>query len=101
MLLTCKYQFIQDKQGKKFKPPNPTISLVITYFSTPTCKPIQDILYITVMPFHIQQYIYFLLLFFNAEFSRNYMFEMLKFNQIIREGKVQRLVEALEPIALR
>jgi len=28
------------------------------------------------------------------------MFEMLKFNQIIREGKIQRLVEASKPIAL-
>jgi hypothetical protein len=28
------------------------------------------------------------------------MFEMLNFNKIIREGKIQRLAEASKPIAL-
>jgi len=35
----------------------------------------------------------------NIEFSRNNLFEMLKFNEIIREGKIQRLVKSLEPLA--
>ncbi len=35
-----------------------------------------------------------------TEISRNYLFEMLKFNEIIREGKIQRLVKSLEPLAL-
>jgi hypothetical protein len=36
----------------------------------------------------------------NTEFSRNNLFEMLEFNEIIREGKIQRLVKSLEPLAL-
>jgi hypothetical protein len=36
----------------------------------------------------------------NTEFSRNYLFEMLKFNETIREGKIQRLEKSLEPLAL-
>jgi len=30
----------------------------------------------------------------------NYLFEMLKFKKIIREGKIQRLVETWKPLAL-
>ncbi len=35
----------------------------------------------------------FKLLFKNAKFSRNYLFEMTKFKDITREGKIQKLVE--------
>ncbi len=31
------------------------------------------------------------------EFFRNYLFEMLKFKEIMQEGKIQNLVETLNP----